>query len=81
MLPEHHDRNFGSIFAIWDLMFRPLYVPVEREKLRFDLSEGENRDYENVRNLYVVPLIKAWRLLRRTGRQHASAVGNIEAAE
>ncbi|NND48892.1 MAG: sterol desaturase family protein [Rhizobiales bacterium] len=79
-LPEHHDRNFGSIFAIWDLMFHTLYVPAEREKLRFGLSEGEDRDYENVRNLYVVPLIKAWRLVRHTDRRKQAAA-NIEAAE
>ena len=31
--PEHMNKNFGSVFAVWDYMFGTLYVPVKKEKL------------------------------------------------
>lgn len=35
---EHHDRNYGEIFALWDWMFGTLYVPDRRETLEFGLA-------------------------------------------
>lgn len=31
--PEHMNKNFGSVFAMWDLMFGTLYIPLKKEKL------------------------------------------------
>lgn len=57
-LVQHHDRNFGSIFALWDWMFGTLYIPEKHETLQFGLYKNEDRDYGTVASLYVVPLVK-----------------------
>ncbi|KYG62372.1 hypothetical protein AZI86_16170 [Bdellovibrio bacteriovorus] len=31
--PEHLNKNFGSVFAVWDYIFGTLYIPVKKEKL------------------------------------------------
>lgn len=58
-LPQHHDANFGVIFAVWDWMLGTLYVPREREKLVFGLYGGEDVEYQTIKSLYVLPLVKA----------------------
>ncbi|MEO1536983.1 MAG: sterol desaturase family protein [Pseudomonadota bacterium] len=41
---KHHNKNYGSMFAIWDWMFGTLYVPQNGpEDLRFGVSD-ENGD-------------------------------------
>ena len=39
--PEHHDKNYGEVLAIWDWMFGTLYIPKEREILAFGLAEAD----------------------------------------
>lgn len=34
----HHDRNFGTTFALWDWMFGTLYLPRPQERFRFGLE-------------------------------------------
>ncbi|HMQ57251.1 MAG TPA: sterol desaturase family protein, partial [Rhizobiaceae bacterium] len=36
---EHHNKNYGEVFAIWDWMFGTLYVPQGRTELRFGLAD------------------------------------------
>ncbi|SLN54338.1 Fatty acid hydroxylase superfamily protein [Roseovarius albus] len=43
---RHHDKNYGSIFALWDWMFGTLYIPTEREKLTFGVSDGTGEPIE-----------------------------------
>jgi sterol desaturase/sphingolipid hydroxylase (fatty acid hydroxylase superfamily)/peptidoglycan/LPS O-acetylase OafA/YrhL len=38
---KHHDKNYGSIFAIWDWMFGTLYVPESYEDLTFGVSDAK----------------------------------------
>ena len=57
--PRHFDKNMGFIFAMWDHLFGTLYVPAERERLEFGLSEDEEREYSSVRRLYLLPFKKA----------------------
>jgi sterol desaturase/sphingolipid hydroxylase (fatty acid hydroxylase superfamily) len=80
-LPQHHDANFGVVFAIWDWLLGTLYVPERREKLVFGLYRGEDVEYQTVKNFYLVPLRKAWALIRvrRAKRKMASAEVDIGA--
>ena len=39
-LTHHHDKNYGSCFAIWDRMFGSLYIPARDEQLKFGCSQG-----------------------------------------
>ncbi|WP_237217439.1 sterol desaturase family protein [Falsiroseomonas oryziterrae] len=36
--PAHHDRNFGTTFAVWDWMFGTLYLPRRDERFHFGLE-------------------------------------------
>lgn len=35
---RHHDRNFATVFALWDWMFGTLYIPAPRERFHFGLE-------------------------------------------
>ncbi|RJG27561.1 sterol desaturase family protein [Massilia cavernae] len=62
--PRHYDKNFGYVLAIWDLLFRSLYVPRQRESLQFGLAGTDPKDYSSVAALYITPFRKAMRHLR-----------------
>jgi len=34
-----HDRNFATVFALWDWMFGTLYLPAKGERFRFGVDE------------------------------------------
>lgn len=38
--PEHHDRNYGEVFAVWDWMFGTLYLPKGRETFELGLADA-----------------------------------------
>lgn len=39
-LTHHHDKNYGSCFAIWDRLFGSLYIPARDESLLFGCAQG-----------------------------------------
>lgn len=43
---KHHDKNYGSIFAIWDWMFGTLYIPESYEDLTFGVSDAKGQRRE-----------------------------------
>ena len=57
--PKHWNKNFGYIFAIWDVCIRSLYVPLAKEKLELGLPNNEDREYASVMKLYFLPFKKA----------------------
>lgn len=66
--PEHHDKNYGNVFALWDWMFGTLYVPRTREELCFGLADAEGRPLEQphptLAAALTVPFTDSWRILR-----------------
>jgi len=70
--PEHYDRNFGVMFALWDWVFGTLYVPARGEQITYGLDRGEDGDYQTITNLYVVPVKKAWAVVAG-GRERAGS--------
>lgn len=56
--PEHHDRNYGEIFAIWDWMFGSLYLPKEQEKLQFGLSDPQGAPLEQPHGTFLAALVR-----------------------
>ncbi len=34
-----HDKNFATVFALWDWMFGTLYLPDRTERFRFGVDE------------------------------------------
>jgi len=43
--PQHHDRNFGSKFALWDWAFGTLYTSENTEQLNFGLADNDLADH------------------------------------
>ena len=62
--PQHMDKNFGGILAIWDRLAGTLYLPRNDEEVVLGLASGEHEDYTSVTRLYVVPFVKNARRLR-----------------
>lgn len=65
---KHHDKNYGSIFAIWDWMFGTLYIPTEQEKLTFGVSDGTDnpmeQPYPTLRAALLNPFRESWAALK-----------------
>lgn len=40
---RHRDKNFGYMFAVWDLLFGTLFIPKSREPLHYGLNESPDR--------------------------------------
>jgi len=64
-LPEHLNKNFGEVFALWDWLFGSLYVAGEREDLAIGL--GEEHEITNGVAAYLVPF-------RNIGRMAQSSI-------
>jgi sterol desaturase/sphingolipid hydroxylase (fatty acid hydroxylase superfamily) len=53
--PEHFDKNYGSVLAIWDRCSGSLYVTTpQRQLLTFGLG-SETAQFETLRQLFVTP--------------------------
>ncbi len=65
---KHHDKNFGSIFALWDWMFGTLYIPPHKEDLVFGVSDANGQPIEQphptLRAAMFKPFADSWAVLR-----------------
>jgi sterol desaturase/sphingolipid hydroxylase (fatty acid hydroxylase superfamily) len=62
--PRHFDRNFGEVLSVWDWMFGTLYLPKEREELRFGIGDEERQPHPTLAAAMLEPFGYAWRALR-----------------
>jgi sterol desaturase/sphingolipid hydroxylase (fatty acid hydroxylase superfamily) len=70
---RHHDRNFGSVLAIFDRLFGTLYVPAaKREKLRFGV-DGIGYAPHSPQGSVLYPFIDAARRLVPPARSEPSS--------
>lgn len=76
---EHHDKNYGSMFAIWDWMFGTLYVPERQEELRFGVADADGnplpQPYETLGAALLGPFAESWQALwpgRKADRKESS---------
>src|SRR5262249_23944645 len=62
---QHWNKNFGKQLWVWDWMFGTAVVPAKGEALTYGIGEGREVDqsYESVYGVYVLPVIRAVRLL------------------
>ncbi|WP_170381972.1 sterol desaturase family protein [Ruegeria atlantica] len=63
--PEHFDTNFGHIFSFWDALFGTLYLPKSDERVEFGIDEGDMDQFRSLSGVYITPLVKIWRYLRK----------------
>lgn len=70
---EHHDKNYGEIFAIWDWAFGTLYVPMERETLEFGLADAEGiaieQPHTNLKTALLTPITDSFKIISKRMRQ------------
>ncbi len=64
---KHFNKNYGEVFAIWDLMFGTLYVPKSYEALTYGLVSNSGKPieqpYPNLRSALLHPFADSWRAL------------------
>ncbi len=63
--PQHFDKNIGFMLAIWDKLFGTIYIPKNKEEIRFGLPPEDTQALRTVWRLYLVPFVKAYRVLRQ----------------
>ena len=54
-------------------MFGTLYAVDKREKITFGMNGHEEPEYHSVRAMYLLPFVKAWRILRRDSEKTGPA--------
>jgi len=66
--PEHHNRNYGEVLAIWDWMFGTLYIPARRETLCYGLATPTGKrlpqPHRTLRDALLLPIRESWQALR-----------------
>jgi sterol desaturase/sphingolipid hydroxylase (fatty acid hydroxylase superfamily) len=60
-LPQHLNKNYGEIFAVWDWMFGTVYIPQKSEELK--LGTGAEQPHPNLWRAYATPFVECYRLL------------------
>ena len=74
---KHYNKNYGEVFAIWDLMFGTLYVPQSLETLQFGLSDKTGNRIEQphptLRAALIVPFVDCWQTLWKGTSRDARA--------
>lgn len=58
----HHDKNFGVVLAIWDVLFKSHCHSTRDQKLRYGLADNA-ADRNTLKALYWSPFAEAFRLL------------------
>jgi len=88
MDPKHWNKNFGYIFAFWDLFSKTLYVPEHQETLQFGVPGTDAADFSTVPRMYLLPFKKAGRVLatgvgslRHTLRRYVTQDSRLEDRE
>jgi sterol desaturase/sphingolipid hydroxylase (fatty acid hydroxylase superfamily) len=59
---RHWNKNYGFIFAVWDLVIGTLYVPKERESIVFGCGADPD-DYSTISKMYTTPFVKSYRVI------------------
>lgn len=59
----HYDRNYGAALAIWDWMFRSLYVTRGHERITFGLTAEEKNHRDTLGSLVIDPVVASARAL------------------
>ncbi|MEC7028835.1 MAG: sterol desaturase family protein, partial [Pseudomonadota bacterium] len=70
--PEHHNKNFGEIFAFWDWMFGTLFIPDKEETIEYGIARPDGsgqrikQPHNNFKEALIVPFKESARALKRS---------------
>ena len=62
---DHHDKNFGAAFAIWDWMFGSLHHSEDSDKLILGIEKNPNEVTHTLTNLYIQPFLEIYRIINK----------------
>ena len=62
---EHHNKNFGVTFAIWDYVFGTLCTSKDNEVSKFGITENEHKFENNIFYLYLSPFIGIYEIISK----------------
>lgn len=57
---QHYDKNFGSLFAFWDLLCGSLWINKQTEKVSFGISLEEQKEFKNLWQNLWIPIKKCY---------------------
>ncbi len=61
--PEHHEKNYGLTFSIWDKLAGTYYCPTKQEIIKYGLGDDADADrYTSAINAYFRPFGEVYRL-------------------
>lgn len=69
--PEHHNKNFGEIFAFWDWMFGTLFIPDTEETIEYGIARPDGsgqrikQPHNNFKEALIVPFKESARALKK----------------
>lgn len=86
LAPQHHNKNYGEVLALWDWMFGTLYVAPAPEDIEFGLGDTQGRRLRQRHDSLVAALIVPFRdsgrqIAKRLGRDHADRAKPVTPAE
>ncbi len=65
---KHFNKNYGSMFALWDWAFGTLYIPPFHEDLTFGVADRDgnliDQPYPTMRAALINPFVESWIALR-----------------
>lgn len=67
--PEHYDKNFGAVLAIWDWIGGSLCLAGRRKPVSFGVTEEETLAPHALKSLYITPVFEAAQCVRRSARK------------
>ena len=69
---EHHNKNFGEIFAFWDWMFGTLFIPDKEEVIEYGIARPDGsgqrikQPHNNFKEALILPFKESARALKRS---------------
>jgi sterol desaturase/sphingolipid hydroxylase (fatty acid hydroxylase superfamily) len=85
LAPEHHNRNYGEVLAIWDWMFGTLYIPAKRMDIQFGLGDAHGnrlpQRHDTLTNAMLVPMRDSWKQIRRMTHRARTKSGSALATD
>ena len=65
ILKNHHDKNFGAAFAIWDWMFGSLHHSEDTDKLVLGIEKNPSIKVHTLTTLYFRPFLEIYMTINR----------------
>lgn len=62
---DHHDKNFGSAFAIWDWIFGSHHHSEDTDKLILGIEKNPNETTHTLISLYFNPFVEIYKIISK----------------